>query len=315
MAYDSASHRADVREHARGGARFTFSCTPSAEQKFGVTMAEMAASMKKYPGALTSAMFATVCVFLVVTGCRKSSIAKTSLASKVAGPVKDLTAIRVGDQISLKWTTPRKGISKLLVHGSMKMRVCRLEGADGGCIETGPPLLLAPGAMGTFAEDLSAMMASGPPRVLYYSLELLDRDGRPTGLANRVPTLVGAPPVLVLDLTAEITEKGIVLRWKPGSTESGAGQTTIRLHRTEGVPPVVTEEMREGLVPFPPSRPEKDLLATDGAASVIDPSIHKGTIYQYRAQRVFRLAVNGQALEMDGDLSPEVRVDLSGEPQ
>jgi hypothetical protein len=57
-----------------------------------------------------------------------------------------------------------------------------------------------------------------------------------------------------------------------------------------------------------------DLFATDETASAIDPAIHEGTTYQYRAQRVFRIVVDGQTLEMDGQLSPEVQVNLPIEP-
>ena len=62
------------------------------------------------------------------------------------------------------------------------------------------------------------------------------------------------------------------------------------------------------------SRPEMELFAKDGSASVIDPDIHKGATYQYRAERVFRIAVDGQTLEMDGLFSPEVEVNVPSEP-
>jgi hypothetical protein len=275
-------------------------------------MVAMAISMKKLSGVLTTAMIATVCVCIAPTGCRKTHVGKTALAPKMVGPIKDLTAIRAGDEISLNWITPRKGMSKIIVNGSMKTRVCRLEITDGECNEAGHPLLLAPGAVGTFAEELPARMTSGPPRVAYYSVELLDHNGGSTGLANRVPVLVGAPPAPVQGLTADITEKGVVLRWKPESAGTEAGQTTIRLRRTEGLPPVATEAMREGLVPLP-TRPAVDLFVTGGSASVTDPDIHKGATYQYRAQLVFRIAIDGQTLEMDGQFSPEVQVNLPSE--
>lgn len=271
-------------------------------------MMAMAISRKKLSGKQAVAAIAIVSVWVAVTGCRKTQAGRV-LAPKTSGPIKDLTAIRVGDEISLNWTTPRKGMSKLIVKGSVETRVCRLERADAECIEAGHPLQLAPAAAGAFTEELPALMASGAPRVNYYSVELLDRNGRPTGLANRVPVLIGAPPVPVQGLTAEITAKGVLLRWIPGSAATEAGETTVRLRRTEGLPPVATEAMREGLVPFP-TRPEVELSATDESASAIDPDVHRGTTYQYRAQRVFRIVVDGQALEMDGQFSPEVQVEL-----
>ena len=70
--------------------------------------------------------------------------------------------------------------------------------------------------------------------------------------------------------------------------------------------------MRDGLVPFD-SRPEVELSATDASASVIDPEIHEANTYRYRAQRVFRVVIDGQTLEMDGQFSPEVQITLPRE--
>jgi len=283
-------------------------CRPSeSEQRLNGTMVGMAISMKKLSGRQTAAAIAIVSICVALTGCRKTQVV-TALAPKASGPIKDLTAVRAGDEISLNWTTPRKGMSKLIVNGLVKMRVCRQESTHAECIEAGHPLLLAPAVAGTFTEELPGLMASGAPRVNYYSVELIDRNGRPTGLANRVPVLIGAPPLAVQGLTAEITEQGVLLRWIPESAAT-TGETTVRLRRTEGLPPVATQAMREGSVPFP-TRPTIDLSATDGSASVIDPDTQKGTTYQYRAQRVFRIAIDGQTLEMDGQFSPEVQVEL-----
>lgn len=268
-------------------------------------------AMKKLLGALTTVV--TVCVCIPQTGCHKPNFGSTSLAPGISGPVRDLSAIRFGDEISLNWTAPRKGIGELVVNGSMRMKVCRLESTNGECIETGPPFLLAPGATGSFAEELSTLTASGPPRVNYYSVVLLDRTGGSTGLANSVPVLVGAPPPPVKGLAAETTTNGVVLRWAPASAGTAAGETTIRLRRTEGPPIVATQAMRDGLVPFPKPA-EVDLFAKDGSMSAMDTDVHSGITYRYRAQRVFRVAVDGQTLEMDGQFSPEVQVDLPSQP-
>lgn len=276
------------------------------------TMAAMVISVRKHSVGLAIALIAAVCVCTGLTGCRKTHVGKTAVPPRTTGPINDLTAIRAGDEISLSWTTPRKGMKKVFVKGFVGMRVCRLERTDSECIEAGHPILLPSGAAAKFAEELPALMTSGSPRVVYYAVEVLDHNGRSTGLTNRVPILVGAPPPPVEGLTAETSEKGVVLRWNPGPAGT-EGETTIRLRRREGVPPVATEAMREGLVPFP-GRPEVELSAADGAASVIDPDIHKGTTYQYRAERVFRIAADGQSLEIDGLFSPEVEVNLSNQP-
>lgn len=267
----------------------------------------MAISMSKFRGGLLkTATIATACTCIVLAGCRKTRLSKTGLPPETTG-VKELAAIRIGDDISLNWTEPQKGVKKLLANGSMQTRVCRLERIEAECVEAEHPVLLVPGGAGTFTEELPASMRSGPPRVAYYSVQLLDREGR-TRSANRVPVLMGAPPPLVDGLTAERTAKGVVLRWEPWSAASAAGETIIRLRRTEGYPHEATQAMRDGLVPFA-TRPEVELSATDRSATLTDPGIRKGTAYQYRAQRIFRIVVDGQTLEMDGQFSSEVQID------
>jgi hypothetical protein len=55
---------------------------------------------------------------------------------------------------------------------------------------------------------------------------------------------------------------------------------------------------------------EQNLLIEDGSQGrALDKSIHFGETYEYRAQRVARLTVDGKALELDGELSPPVKVD------
>lgn len=260
---------------------------------------------KKLSCLLVIAAAVAISLYTGLAGCRKPHTGMNPLAPHRVGPIRDLTGIRVGDTISLNWTTPL--IEKAAANGSLNFPVCRLEGEASECIQAGPPLLLPVGVTGTFAEALPASMAAGNPRLAYYSVEVLDAQGTPTGLANRVPVLIGAPPGPVEDLTAEMTEKGVVLRWTPESAGPGTGLTTIRLRRTEGVDPVATQAMRDGLVPFP-KRPEVELTAKDEFATTIDPQVRQTEIYQYRAQRVFRMTVEGQTFEMDGQFSPEVKV-------
>lgn len=252
----------------------------------------------------------TLCIVAALSGCRKPSLRRPS-APQLRGPVKDLVAIRAGDEILLGWTVPRRGTTKLLVNGSIKVQVCRRESIAGECIDAGAPLHLARGAKGSFSEWLPATLASGTPRLLYYSVELLDRDGRSTGLSNSVITLAGAPPPAVVGLTVEMTAKGALIRWKPDGTLNGAGEGKVRLRRTEIIQTPATEAMREGLAPLPPIPPEIDLFAQDGTGQELDTNIRAGKTYAYTVQRVIQLKVNGQMLELDGQLSPQVQIDTA----
>jgi hypothetical protein len=144
-------------------------------------------------------------------------------------------------------------------------------------------------------------------------VELLDAGNKAIGLANHVPVLIGAPPAPVEGLTAEVSENGVVLRWNPESSVAATREISILFHRTEELSPAVTQALRDRPASLA-GRAEVDLSTKDESEILIDGDIHKGTTYQYRAQRIFRTVVDGQTLEMVGQLSPEVQVDLPSEP-
>jgi hypothetical protein len=253
------------------------------------------------------------CASAILAGCRKPG-AQAPLAPQMRGPVTDLAAIRAADEISLVWTVPKKGTGKLAVNGSIEVQVCRRENTTGACIDAGKPQSLRRGAPGSFSERLPASLASGSPRLLYYFVELMDRRGRSTGLSNSVVTLAGAPPPPVEDLAAEMTDKGVRLRWKPAIAGSTAPETSVRLRRVEVNLAPATEAMREGIAAFPATSPGKELLANDESGQAFDGDFRKGATYEYTAQRVVRLAVGGQILEMAGPFSRAVRVNTTSEP-
>jgi hypothetical protein len=185
-----------------------------------------------------------LCIGGAQTACRRPSV-QGPLAPQLRGPVKDLSAIRAGNEISLAWTVPKRGTGKLTVDGSLKVQVCRRESTSSDCADAGAPMLLARGATGSFSEKLPAALATGVPRLLYYSVELMTRDDRSTGLSNSVVTLAGASPP-VLGLAAEIAPEGVLLRWKPEIALSGAGAAEVRLCRREVILTSASEAMRGG---------------------------------------------------------------------
>jgi hypothetical protein len=255
----------------------------------------------------------------LLAGCKRPS-AQGPLAPEMRGPVKDLAAIRVGDEVSLTWTVPKKGTGKLAVNGEVKVLVCRRETTGGACTDAGAPLMLAPGAAGTFSEVLPAEFAQGNPRVLYYSVELMNRNGRPTGLSNSVPTMAGAPPPPIQGLTAQLTDKGVLLRWQPFATgDDGNGaaheSTIVRLHRFEMVGRQSAEAVREGFTLPVAATVGIVLDVEDGARSgqALDTEIEKGKSYLYRAQRVVQIRVGDQTLEMAGLNSNPAEVSAAGE--
>jgi hypothetical protein len=219
-------------------------------------------------------------------------------------PVADLSASRAGNQVTLTWTMPKKNTDKLLLKGNITARVCRKEGAD-FCDAAGTELLLAPGAAGAFADTLPAALAAGAPRPLSYFVELRNRNGRSAGPSNVAVVLAGAAPAPVAGLTAEMRKAGVVLRWASAAAQDSSA---IRLHRKLLTPPAAKPQ--QGLLAPQPEPLEQNLLVEASPHSqTLDKSIRFGQRYEYRAQRVARVTLGDQTLELAGPLSAPVSVD------
>jgi hypothetical protein len=216
--------------------------------------------------------------------------------------VDDLAAVRAGNQVTLTWTMPKKNTDKLLLKRNVTVSVCRkLNQPD--CDESGPAISLAPGVGGKFTDTLPPALASGPPRVARYFVELKNQNGRSAGLSNAAVVLAGEAPAPVAGLNAEVRKGGVVLHWKTNN-ETAA----IRLRRTLLTP--ATTKNQGGLLAPAPEPLEQILLVDAGTTGrALDKEIRFGQTYEYRAQRVARVDADGQTLELAGEFSAPVRVE------
>jgi hypothetical protein len=221
----------------------------------------------------------------------------------LADRVTDLSAVRTGNQVQLTWTMPKKNTDKLLLKGNVLVHVCRQQG-NAACDQAGADRELAPGSAATFADTLPAALTSGAPRTVSYFVELRNRNSRSAGLSNAAVVLAGEAPAPVAGLAAEVRKAGVVLRW-----DADQEGTAIRLHRKLLTP--AAKKPQEGLLTPTPEPLEQSLLVEAGAHSghALDKEIRFGQTYEYRAQRVARLTVDGKTLELAGELSAPVRVE------
>jgi hypothetical protein len=223
--------------------------------------------------------------------------------------VTDLSAVRTGNTVSLHWTMPSRNTDKLLLKGNIAVRVCRSESAGATCTTAGT-LRIAPGTAGGFTETLPAPLAAGAPRTLSYFVALSNSNGRSAGLSNPVTVLAGQAPPAVTGLSAEMAGAGVVLHWNPVPEEQEPGPTVVRLERTlvSAHPPAKVES---GLFAPTPAPAKVNLLVplsgTPGVA--LDKDIQFGESYEYRAQRLLRVTIEGNTLELPSALSPPVRID------
>jgi hypothetical protein len=254
----------------------------------------------KFAGAALAA--AALTAGLLLAGCGTPG-APQPPSLNLPGRVTGLKATRTGNQVSLAWTMPKKNTDKLLLKSNVAVRVCRKEA--GTCV-LAVELALAPGAEGAFTETLPAALATGAPRALTYFVELNNHNGRSAGLSNGAVVVAGEAPATLSGVKAQVRKDGIVLRW----TASG-GTDAIRLHRKLLTPaPETKPKAQQGLLAPPPEPAEQNLLVEAGAAAgrVLDKDIRFGQSYEYRLQRVARLTVDGEKLELAGPLTEPVRV-------
>lgn len=249
---------------------------------------------------------ASLAAAAVVTGCALPG-APQPPSLNLPARVKDLTAERAGDRVSLHWTTPSRNSDRTLIRGKVDVRVCRSEGLKGPCA-TANNLQLAPGAAGELSENLPPPLAAGSPRALTYFVELKNSKGRSAGLSNGATVLAGQAPAEVTGLNAEMAKNGVVLRWNAVSAAQEPGPTGVRLQRTL-LTPTPAKRAKGPLAP-PPETAVQNLLVPAGSQPgvALDKNIHFGETYEYRAQRFERETIDGQALELPSALSPPVRI-------
>jgi hypothetical protein len=244
-------------------------------------------------------------IALIVAGCGMPG-APLPPSLNLPDQVSDLSAVRTGGQVALTWTMPTKNTDKMLLKGTITVRVCRNEQCAVGCTAAAT-LQLAPGANGAYTDALPAALAAGQARMLTYFVELDNRKDRSAGLSNGAEILAGEAPAAVAGLSAEMRRDGVLLRWNAAPPD--AAPAAMRLDRKLLTPP--TKNSTQSLMAPPPEPLERTLLVEAVAATdrALDKDIRFDESYEYRAQRVARVTVNGQTLELAGPLSASVRID------
>jgi hypothetical protein len=261
------------------------------------------------------ALAAWLAAATVFTGCGTPG-APLPPSLKLPDPVTNLAATRTGNEVALAWTMPKKNTDKLLIKGNISVHVCRREG-PGACQPLGASLSFAPDAKATFTEALPQALASGAPRPLTYFVELLSPHGRSAGPSNSAHVLAGEAPAPVTGLSTQLRQDGVVLHWTAESPAGrGSAETVVRLHRKLLTPQGQAALQKEtgsqqGLL-APPKEPVEQSLLVDAPGQpdhAIDKTIRMGETYEDRAQRVARVVVDGQPVELAGPLSEPVRVE------
>ncbi len=252
-----------------------------------------------------------VALAALVTGCALES-APLPPSLHIPAPVRNLTAARAGDAVTLRWTMPERATDKVLLKGRQRVEICRLGAVskvqkEASCDEAGNVMLL-PGVRGSFVDHLPAGLEAGAPRLLAYAVRVYGPYKRLAGYSNRATVVAGAAPPAVGAVTAETRADGVVLKWQPKTPEPGMEMRMVRT-LVEAKPRSRRETISmtgEG----PAARQVLEVsLAQQDAGQALDKHAALDHVYQYVLQRVVRLQVDGATAALAGAKSPVVQVD------
>jgi hypothetical protein len=248
----------------------------------------------------------------------------------------DLSAGRAGDAVTLRWATPSRTTDKLLIAGPIVAEICRetltappipasapASGAKpvtaGPCAPVLQRLTVAPGESQVM-DPLPAALASGPPRLLAYRVQLRNGAGHTAGASGEVLAASGAAPQQIAGLRAQASKAGVVLEWQPELGVSGSndnGQSVIELDRTTlDAPAAVRAAAASGGLAglsAPAKEPAEVRLRVSASAApdpggTIDRNAQFGHTYRYTAQRVRTVVLGAQTLEVRSPPSASVIV-------
>jgi hypothetical protein len=245
--------------------------------------------------------FGTILV-AILSGCGTPG-APQPPSLNLPATVRDLSATRAGREVRLNWTMPKRNTDRTMIKGDVPVRVCRRESDAAVCDPAGPEKMTAPGAAAEYTDTLPDALASGAARPISYFVELRNSKGRSAGLSNAAVVLSGAAPAKIDGFQAEVQKQGVLLSWAKDDES-----TAVRLDRKLLAP---ARKADHGPLSSAPEPQSQSLLVEAGKQPrAIDKTVRFGESYEYRAQRVVRVNIGGDTLELNGEYSAPVRVDV-----
>ncbi len=230
--------------------------------------------------------------------------------------VTDLTAVRAGQSVNLHWTMPKKTIDHLLIKEGVPFSICVREGSN-ACQPSGAASA-QPGQDFDFLATLPAPLQQGEPRPISWFVELKSPKGRSAGLSNPAVVLAGKAPGAIVGLSAQARADGVAILWNP--SQPPEDRTFVRLHRKLLTPPAPPRPTEKDVGPLKPSTEPifRDLMVDPPApgqspapsSGAVDTSAHFGETYQYTAQRLVRASFAGRDLELAGEVSAPIQIDV-----
>jgi hypothetical protein len=273
-----------------------------------------------------------VCLGLVclgLGGCASPGLPRSPTLNLPA-EVSDLTALRRGDGVELRFTVPQRNTDKLPYKAdAVKVGLCRAV-SGGACLAVGSQesfarLTAGKATVAVLRDRLPAALTVGAARLLAYRVELLNPAGKTAGYGDAAYTAAGAGLAAVEGLEAQGSRLGIVVSWKAMARDA----EEIALRREELAPkPAVVKASGDrggkaaggGKAKMPVAKKIDvgeeanvvwlGVMPTQGAETrvgmLLDATAEEEEPYRYSAERRRVAQLGGRSVEMRSEVSAGV---------
>ena len=219
---------------------------------------------------------------------------------------RDLTAVRSGDTVEVRFTVPSRSTDKLPLHGSaLTATLCR-ELDHQTCMAipaftATTVALAAPTATPTvvvWKDHLPAPLAAGAPHLLGYRVELFNVLGRSAGMSDPAFTVAGQAPTAVTALHAQGSREGIVLSWN--AAPHAEGEVLLQREGRTAAPKAATPHQASPLSPHKESDNDTVWLDphADDTTRTLDTAVLPDVPYRYIAVRQRTLQIGGRTMQL-----------------
>jgi hypothetical protein len=233
-----------------------------------------------------------------------------------------VSAIRVGNEVLLRWKTPERTTDKMLIAGPIAAEICRQTVATTSIAAKAPcsSIVLTeqvkPG-VSEAADVLPAELTAGAARLLAYRVLLSNDVGRTAGASDVAYAAAGAAPAVVEELRGWETKAGVVLEWRASGADAvELTRTLVQTAADTSKKATAKEPARKIALPGASKESTEVRLRVGSAASAtdaggtIDRTVPIGETYRYSAQRVQAVELGGQRLEIRSAQSAEAVVEM-----
>ncbi len=227
-------------------------------------------------------------------------------------PVKNLTAVRVGNDVRLHWTMPRDTTDKVLLKGPQRAHFCWKWVRSSSAATPATPC--TPAGDGTFPPEkpvdasvpLPAELTTGAARAAAFFVELQNPSGKTAGPSNPALVAAGSAPPEVAGFGADTRATGVVLHWDKAAPAPGM---VLRIHRSLVKAPGAGKP-REALGAALPEQQVLEVnLDQEDQGQALDRDAAFDRTWRYTAERVLHVEADQHTLEIAGTSSAAVTID------